>query len=140
MNTNQTANIHSIATRFASACALVARAQVNGQVSAARGNANDKTLKVSTVHESDTSAMAPDDLAALKKALRLYNAGHAFQTAFSANIALVGECASDHGKALADLEAKAKTEAEKEAPGVVVEMPAAPAVESTKKKKEQKIA
>lgn len=130
MKIESIALIHSAPTSFASACKIVSDAMKDGQIEASRASANDKSAKTSTVHIADTSKMAPDALATLKRAVKLYNAGHAFQTAYGVKLAQVGDLCAYAKSTLAD-ESK------------VVEMPAAPeaaAKPAKASKKEEKVA
>lgn len=83
--------IKDIHTTFASACALVKKAMELGSVQQSRASANATALKTSTVMLADTSKMGENEMAALKAAVRLYNAGHAFQHAYGANLAHLAE-------------------------------------------------
>lgn len=83
--------IKEIHTTFASACALVKKAMELGSVQQSRASANATALKTSTVMLADTSKMGENEMAALKAAVRLYNAGHAFQHTYGANLAHLAE-------------------------------------------------
>lgn len=114
--------IKDIHTTFASACALVKKHEAIGTVSQSRASANATSLKTSTVMLADVSKLGENELTALKAAVRLYNAGHAFQHAYGANLAHLAET---HSLKVAD-----------DAPDNVEPMPAqAEQVESGKGKK-----
>lgn len=75
-------NIKDAHTRFASANALVQSAMEKGQVTAQRSRltGGGNTLSQNTIVEADTSAMTPDQITALRNAIKVANAGHAAQT------------------------------------------------------------
>lgn len=83
--------IKDIHTTFASACALVNKHLALGTIAQSRASANATGLKATTVTIADISKMGETEVQALKTAIRAYNAGHAFQHAFGANLAALNE-------------------------------------------------
>lgn len=88
-------HLKAVHTRYSQSHALVASAKERGEVTGEKHRVTSTGMTSTVITLADTSKMSPDQITALKSAVKVVNAGSAAQTALGFRIADLAEAAKD---------------------------------------------